>query len=406
MSKEKDSFPYFEPDNYHGWFIQFKSHCRGIGAHLALKPRPTHPIDANGNPQVLNAAQTRALAKLQETWDEHDHKAFSALMKACIRDDKTKKLTETEDFEHALPLLTRLEERYLSDAERQKGVAWSQFFNFTAQSTESAMDLVSRFDGIVRQLENLGEPVTPAQLYHRFLEASLQSKGTHHQLLATAIYSNPAPLTYDQMKVRFEKSALQHAPGAAAPPARDAAEVNYVGAGGTSSSSSSNSHGRHDQKFPKEKKYPPRHDSGEGCAICGVKGHVAKRCHLRAKVDELVQRHKRDVNKDRGGRKPKKTKARHGYEFSRDTLGHAGRPPRSTSPARNKQDVLEVEQALSGHENPSATEADDLPVVTHKEHQRINSRPVQRPVQQIFTYHCGIHQRLQGWQEGHTCPQN
>jgi hypothetical protein len=64
--------------------------------------------------------------------------------------------------------------------------------------------------------------------------------------------------------------------------------------------------------------------------------------------------------------------------------------------------VLEVEQALSGHENPSATEADDLPVVTHKEHQRINSRPVQRPVQQIFTYHCGIHQRLQGWQEGHA----
>jgi hypothetical protein len=207
MSKEKDSFPYFEPDNYHGWFIQFKSYCRGIGAHLALKPHPTHPIDANGNPQVLNVAQTRALAKLQETWDEHDHKAFSALMKACIRDDKTKKLTETpEDFEHALPLLTRLEERYLSDAERQKGVAWSQFFNFTAQSTESAMDLVSRFDGIVRQLENLGEPVTPAQLYHRFLEASLQSKGTHHQLLATAIYSNPAPLTYDQMKVRFEKA--------------------------------------------------------------------------------------------------------------------------------------------------------------------------------------------------------
>jgi hypothetical protein len=103
------------------------------------------------------------------------------------------------------------------------------------------MDLVTRFDGIVRQLNNLREPVTPAQLYHRFLEASLQSKGTHHQLLATAIYTNPVPLTYDQMKIRFEKSALQHAPGAAAPPAaRDATEVNYVG---TSTSSSSYSHG-------------------------------------------------------------------------------------------------------------------------------------------------------------------
>jgi hypothetical protein len=111
-------------------------------------------------------------------------------MKACMKDPKTKKLTETEDFEHALPLLNRLEERYLSDAERQKGVAWSKFFHFTAHASESGMDLVTCFDGIVHQLPNLGEPVTPAQLFHRFLEASLQSNGTHHQLLATAIYTN------------------------------------------------------------------------------------------------------------------------------------------------------------------------------------------------------------------------
>jgi hypothetical protein len=193
---------------------------------LALKARPTHPVDVNGNPLVLNQAQARVLAKLQATWDEHDDKAFSA-----IKDPKTKKLTETEDFEHALPLLNRLEERYLSDADRQKGVAWSQFFNFTARASEAGMDLVTHFDDIVRQFHNLGEPVTPAQLYHRFLEASLQSKGAHHQLLDTAIHTNPTPLTYDQMKVRFEKSALQTLPGtveAAAPPARNAAAVNYV----------------------------------------------------------------------------------------------------------------------------------------------------------------------------------
>jgi hypothetical protein len=57
-----------------GWFIQFKSHCRGIVAHMALKARPTHPVDVNGNPLVLNQAQARALAKLQATWDEHDDK--------------------------------------------------------------------------------------------------------------------------------------------------------------------------------------------------------------------------------------------------------------------------------------------------------------------------------------------
>jgi hypothetical protein len=43
-------------------------------------------------------------------------------MRACIKDSKT--FTEAEAFEHALP-------QYLSDAEWQKGVAWSQFFNFT-----------------------------------------------------------------------------------------------------------------------------------------------------------------------------------------------------------------------------------------------------------------------------------
>ena len=42
MDSKTDSFPYFEPDNYHGWFIQFKSHCRGIGAHFALSSLAQH----------------------------------------------------------------------------------------------------------------------------------------------------------------------------------------------------------------------------------------------------------------------------------------------------------------------------------------------------------------------------
>ena len=67
MDSKTDSFPYFEPDNYHGWFIQFRSHCRGIGAHLALKPRPTHPVDANGIPLVLTAAQAKALGTYKMT---------------------------------------------------------------------------------------------------------------------------------------------------------------------------------------------------------------------------------------------------------------------------------------------------------------------------------------------------
>jgi hypothetical protein len=66
------------------------------------------------------------------------------------------------------------------------------------------------------------------------------------------------------------------------------------------------------------------------------KGYIAKRCVFRAKVDELVQRHKRDVKKSTGGRKPKKNKARHGFDFSRDTRGDPGRPPRSSSPHRKK----------------------------------------------------------------------
>jgi hypothetical protein len=67
-----------------------------------------------------------------------------------------------------------------------------------------------------------------------------------------------------------------------------------------------------------------------------VAGHLAKRCNFRAQVDELVQRHKRDSQKANGDRRTKKNKARHGYNFSADSRGNYGRPPRGPSPDRKK----------------------------------------------------------------------
>jgi hypothetical protein len=71
--------------------------------------------------------------------------------------------------------------------------------------------------------------------------------------------------------------------------------------------------------------------------------------------------------------------------------------------SKNLYDVLDDEEVLNGQVNPSAAESDDVPVVTHHEHPRINSRSVQRPVLQSLTYHRGIHNSLRGWQE---CPWN
>jgi hypothetical protein len=189
------------------------------------------------------------------------------------------------------------------------------------------MDLVTRFDGIVRQLLNFVEPVTPAQLYHRFLEASLQSKGTHHQLLATAIYTNPAPLTYDQIKIRFEKSALQSAQGAPPPHAAVAApdpasKVNYVGSSGPSGSRGSHSHSH--SQAASGNSMGRQQSEGYRCNICGEKNHLARTCSFRPQVDALVQRHKRDHQRSGGQRprNPKKNKARHGFS-SRDSAGPA-----------------------------------------------------------------------------------
>jgi hypothetical protein len=78
---------------------------------------------------------------------------------------------------------------------RQKGVAWSKFVNFTAQASESGIDLVTRFDGNTTILENMFP-------LHRYLASSLQSKGTHHQFLATTISTNPCRAVTAQEALR------------------------------------------------------------------------------------------------------------------------------------------------------------------------------------------------------------
>jgi N-acetylmuramoyl-L-alanine amidase len=84
---------------------------------------------------------------------------------------------------------------------------------------------------------------------------------------------------------------------------------NYVGSGGSYSSSRTYSDKRAAHRHSKGK-FPPRSQGREGYA------DLAKRCHFRAQVAELVQRHKRDVQKAKGDRKTMKNKARHGYNFS------------------------------------------------------------------------------------------
>ena len=112
--KTKESrFPVFEPTNFLGWKRQFEAHLRGLSATIALQPRPTAVIGADGVERAPNtAAERRELERLQELWDKADDKAFPALMEACRPIPTVKTLSEEQEWGTAINLLERLQARY------------------------------------------------------------------------------------------------------------------------------------------------------------------------------------------------------------------------------------------------------------------------------------------------------
>ena len=106
-------FPFFEPDNYLGWLVHIKARLRDPDypsgtAKVLFEERPKPPMDLTVDPPVplpLTQAQARALQTEQSEWDKKDDICFSILMKALIRNPKTKRMVEAGKF---LSTLSRL----------------------------------------------------------------------------------------------------------------------------------------------------------------------------------------------------------------------------------------------------------------------------------------------------------
>jgi hypothetical protein len=183
-------FPWFEERNYSGWFIQFKAHLRRTDSLAPLEnPRPVAPIDAQGVPVVMNAAQSRALLANQAAYDKADNIAFSELMKACRRNPKTKSLTESGDFNGAFPLITRLKARYNNVDEVMKASHLLKYHSLAQQESESGADYVQREQHQYLALKAMGVNVSDSLRLTKFIQD--KTTNSQHHVLAQTIYSTP-----------------------------------------------------------------------------------------------------------------------------------------------------------------------------------------------------------------------
>ena len=184
------SFPWFEEENFTGWFIQFKAHLRRTDSLVAIMgPRPEAPLGADGQPQVLNQAQTRDLTTRQEEYDAADNIAFSDLMKACRKNPRTKNLTESNDFASAWPLMERLRSRFHNIDEIKKAAHLLKYHTLTMAAGESGRDFVDREQREFNALSAMGVAVDNSMRLTKFIQE--KTTNSQHHGLAKTIYSTP-----------------------------------------------------------------------------------------------------------------------------------------------------------------------------------------------------------------------
>jgi len=185
-----NGFPWFEENNYTGWFIQFKAHLRRTDSLAPIMgARPTPPLDAAGFAIPQNQAMGRAMGTAQAAYDKADNIAFSDLMKACRRNPKTKILTETGDFEGAFALITRLKSRYNNIDEVKKASHLLKYHSLAQKEQESGADYVAREQQEFVALKAMGVDVDDALRLTKFIQD--KTTNSQHQVLAQTIYSTP-----------------------------------------------------------------------------------------------------------------------------------------------------------------------------------------------------------------------
>ena len=124
------AFPFFEEDNYLGWFMRLEAYLRGRErAHLVLNSlRPKPPEDEDGNPLPETAAQRNVRINETNLWDHRDDLAFTTVVMACSLNSRTKLLVETSGSKHAFELIEKLKSRYCRSNTISKTVELKNFW--------------------------------------------------------------------------------------------------------------------------------------------------------------------------------------------------------------------------------------------------------------------------------------
>ena len=139
----------------------------------------------------------------QEEWDKKDDICFSTLMKALIRNQKTKRMVEAGKFEHAYEIMRVLERRYNTHNQAAKSALTLAFHSIKREPHESGDEYLDRLNITALKLEKAGEPVTDTAKLTRLMQSNAGDGSMYDKLGLTTIYSIPH-IDFDQAAGLFE----------------------------------------------------------------------------------------------------------------------------------------------------------------------------------------------------------
>ena len=278
----KQSLPPFDGGNVENWIKMFTMYARSCKrAQQGLKERP-----------VIAGRAQAAHDKAVEIWAERNDWCVSTIYLACTGNCEAVEiadqyLTEKEILDDddddkepvAKELLNRLKVKFLPEKQDQLAIYQDGFTEFTLLPGEKVCSGVDRLNGIIQQLDKLGQPQTAeaklAKLKKAIQIPSLKLLWVSVTMLPDATYQSIAKTckNYDLAMVAEKKMS-----------------------GGVPEAHMSRD-GDRDTEKPRKVPY---------CSHCHRKGHLANKCDERIK-EQRAARQKRITRKDtkeKGGQQP------------------------------------------------------------------------------------------------------
>ena len=295
------AFPFFEEDNYLGWFMRLEAYLRGRErAHLVLNsPRPKPPEDEDGNPLPETAAQRNVRINETNLWDHRDDLAFTTVVMACSLNSRTKLLVETSGSKHAFELIEKLKSRYCRSDAISKTVELKKFLDLEFRQDLSGTDFLDNMAKIEGTLHSMGHDLDETTKLNQLISAS--SKNSKYKDLARTIYSTPG-MSFDKASSLFAgydrtiASSSTSTNSTTNSSSIDDSTVNAVFCSHCKKNvkhSNSHKNRKNVQNSQKSHRYP--------CVICDDPDHRTHECPLKSEVRKCVRELKKSSS-----RQPKK----------------------------------------------------------------------------------------------------